>query len=165
MRRLFLASVGVLAAVTACQPKPVDPAVADREIRDVVKAWNGYLQAHNDSAIGALYVADAVLLPPNMPRVTGAENIRRFFAVLWPAQVVLTLEPVHVGVSRSGEVAIEEGNYTFTLPGPTPQTERGKYLVSWWKTEQGWRITRDMWNSDDPPVVPPAPAPAPAAKR
>jgi ketosteroid isomerase-like protein len=93
-----------------------------------------------------------------MPRVTGTENIRQFWAQIWPLKATLTITPATVRVS--GDLAVEEGNWTWSAPSPTgDQKDNGKYLVSWRKTDGKWRIVQDMWNGDNPSPPPPPAAP------
>jgi uncharacterized protein (TIGR02246 family) len=150
----------LLGASLACGggPRP-DPKAAEAAIRQLVTDWNGYLSSQNDSAIAALYADDAVLMPPAMPRVTGRENIRRFWAQIWPLKATLTLATASIHVAQSGDWAIEEGDWTWSAPSTTgEQRDKGKYLVTWTRTREGWKAAQDVWNSDQPP-----PAPAPSA--
>ena len=152
-RKVAVAALG-MAVGCAPQAKPVDTAADEAAIRTIDTSWNEYLKTQNDSAIGAIYAADAVLFPPNMPRITGTDAIRKFWAGIWPMKASLELTPVTIRVS--GEWAMEEGNYVFNIPGPTGETrDTGKYLVNWRKQDGTWRAVQDMWNSDNPP--PPAP--------
>lgn len=160
--RLLARALAACAVVfsSACAP-PTPPADAGTEaqaIRDLVTAWNGYLAAKNDSAIGALYAADAVLMPPNTPKVTGPAAIQAYFAQLWPLNATLTVTSTDVKVA--GDLGIEEGTYAMNIPLPDggEQRDTGKYLVAWRKQDGQWKVVQDIWNSDNPP--PPA---APAA--
>ncbi len=153
--RPLVLSVLILTAACA-RPAPAPDTTADEQaIKDLVTAWNGYLVAHNDSAIAALYAPDGVLLPPNLPRVTGTEGNRAFWAQIWPLNATLTLASVSVKVS--GDLAVEEGNWTWSAPTPQgDQKDNGKYLVTWHKRDGTWKVVQDIWNSDNP--LPPAPA-------
>lgn len=156
--RSLVLSVLILASACA-RPAPAPDTAADvQAIKDLVTAWNGYLVARNDSAIAALYAPDGVLLPPNLPRVTGTESNRAFWAQIWPLNATLTLASVSVTVS--GDLAVEEGNWTWSAPTPQgDQKDNGKYLVIWRRQDGTWKVIQDIWNSDTPPP-PPAPAPA-----
>lgn len=131
-------------------PAPVDTSADEAAIRAIDTSWNGWLKARNDSAIAAIYAADAVLLPPNLPRVSGADAIRAFWAGLWPLKADLVLTPVTIRIA--GDWGIEEGNYAFTIPAPGGDTkDDGKYLVIWRKSGGRWSAVQDIWNSDAPP--------------
>ncbi len=138
---------------------PVDTSADEAAIRAIDTNWNSYLAAQNDSAIGAIYADDAVLLPPNLPRVSNPAAIRSFWAGLWPLKASLVLAPGSIRVS--GNMAVEEGSWTFEVPSANGgQKDNGKYVVVWRKDAGTWRAVQDIWNSDNPP-----PAPAAAAKK
>ena len=162
MRRIARAvSLGLLGTSLACAPaRPAaDPREVETAIRALVTSWNGYLSTQNDSAIAALYADNAVLMPPAMPRVSGRENIRAFWAQIWPLKAALTLAPASVKVAQSGDIAVEEGDWTWSAPTPSgDQKDHGKYLVTWAKTDRGWQILQDIWSSDQAPPAPAAPA-------
>jgi uncharacterized protein (TIGR02246 family) len=154
-------SVALMGAILACAGGArSDPKAGEQAIRQLVTSWNGYLASQNDSAIALLYADDAVLMPPAMPRVTGRENIRRFWAQIWPLKATLTLTSASIRVTRSGDWAIEEGDWTWSAPSPTgDQRDKGKYIVTWARIGDSWKAVQDIWNSDQPP---PAAAAAPA---
>lgn len=149
---LLLAGSGCAAAAAK-----VDASKEEAEIRQLVSDWNGYLKARNDSAIAALYTADAVLLPPGLPRVSGSDKIRTFWAQLWPTKADLSLTTTSVRVASSGDLAVEEGNWEFAAGD---EKDHGKYLVVWSKAGGSWKVVQDAWNSDQRPPAEAASAPA-----
>lgn len=150
----------VLATSLACGGTPrIDSKAEEQALRAQLTNWQGYLTAQNDSAIAALYADDAVLMPSAMPRITGRENIRQFWAQLWAFKATLTITPVNVHVAQAGDWAIEEGDWTLSSPSPAgEQRDNGKYLVTWTRTADGWRVAYDIWNSDLTPPGQAAPA-------
>lgn len=158
-RLATLAGLGSLLACAAQAPR-ADLAKEEAAIRQRVSDWNGYLTAHNDSAITALYGDDGVMMPPGQARLTGSGAIRTFWATLWPMKAALTLSTVSVRVAPSGDLAVEEGNWDFAIPSPAgDQKDHGKYLVVWSRATGSWKVAQDIWNSDQqPPAPPPAPA-------
>jgi len=154
-------AVASLAACNTTPPAPkADPAAVEKEIRDLVSGWNRQLEARNDSAITELYAADAVVLPPNAPKISGRDGVRAFWQSLWPAKPTLKLTTVAVTSSASGDLAAEEGTFALalTMPDGSPVSDHGKYLVLWRKTAQGWKVVTDIYNSDEPAPPPPAPS-------
>jgi ketosteroid isomerase-like protein len=128
----------------------VDTAADEAAIRAIDTNWNSWLATQNDSAIAAIYSADAVLMPPNLPRTTGSAAIRAFWAGLWPLKAALVLTPGTIQVG--GDLAVEEGTWTFSAPTPAgAQKDNGKYLVAWRKNAGTWHAVQDVWNSDNPP--------------
>ena len=154
LRRFAPSLLIVLAAACTAAPKPADTAADDKAIRDIVAAWNGYIAAQNDSAIAAIYTADAVLMAPNMPALSGHDAVRQFWAGFWPAKPDLKLTTREVMIA--GDLAVESGIYSLSmLPGPDGiSTDNGKYLVAWKRTAEGWKVTHDIYNSDNPPPPP-----------
>jgi uncharacterized protein (TIGR02246 family) len=147
-----LRTLAGLALMFACRPA-ANPTADEAAIRAIVEQWNGFLKTQNDSAIAAIYTPDAILLPPGSPRVQGSAAIRAFWAAIWPLKASLTLAPVSVRVSA--DLALEEGNWSWSMPTPGgEQTDHGKYLVSWRRTPTGWRAAQDIWNSDQAPPTP-----------
>jgi uncharacterized protein (TIGR02246 family) len=154
------AAVSLLALLIACQPAApkVDAAAEEAAIRAQVAAFQSAVTAYDEAAIGAVYTPDAALLPASMPKLTGRAAIERFFGVLERAQVTLTLTPVSVVVAASGDIALEEGTWTWSNPNPdgSTTTDNGKYLVGWKKIDGTWLMQTDIWNSDNPPLGAPA---------
>ena len=160
--RRILSCLAVAAVAACAQPAPPAPPKADqaaieKEIKDQVAAWNGYIAAQNDSAIGAFYTDDAVLMPPNQPRMTGPA-IRGFFAGMWVIKPTMVLSTDKVVASDAGDVAVEEGSFKLSYAGADgkPIEDTGKYIVIWKKTDKGWKVVRDIFNTDLPPAAPPS---------
>jgi ketosteroid isomerase-like protein len=152
--RWSLAAALTLAAACAPAAPKVDLAAEETAIRAKVTEWNGFLQSKNDSAITALYGDRGALFPAGMPKIVGAAAMRPFWAQLWAMNVNLVLSTVSVTVAQSGDLAVEEGTYTFEIPG-TP-ADKGKYLVVWYKQDGKWLVAQDIWNSDMTPPAAPA---------
>ncbi len=136
--------------VAACPPAPpsTDTAADEQAIRALVEGMNQAVSAQNDSAIAALYSDKGILLPPGMRKVTGRENIRAFWKGLWGMKPSLTMMPVTITIS--GDLAVEEGNYMWSIPlaNGGEEKEDGKVLVTWRRTDTSWEIVQHMWNAD-----------------
>lgn len=156
MRRLDL-HLPLLVTLAACQPAApkVDIAAEEQAIRAQIAAFQAAVAAYDEAAIGALYAPDAALLPANMTRVSGTAGIEQFFGVMEPAKAVLVLTPTSIAVAAAGDVALEEGTWTYAFPNPdgTMAQDNGKYLVAWKKSNGTWLMQTDIWNSDNPPAA------------
>jgi ketosteroid isomerase-like protein len=152
LSRLTLFAATLALTGFACQKK-ADTAAEETAIRAQVAAWNAAIVAKNDSAIGAIYADNGVLMPPNEKMVTGTAAIRAFFATMWPMNAALVVTPGSIVVAGSGDMATESGTWTFSAAG---MNDNGKYLIHWHKIGTEWKVVDDIWNSDNPP--PPAPA-------
>ncbi len=144
-----------LAFCLGCPPTATstDTSADEQAIRALVDSWNGGLASQNDSLIAALYADDAILMPPGMPRVTGRQHIRDFWARIWPMKASLTLAIVSIRVS--GDLAVQEDDWTWTMPSAQGEVkDHGKALVIWRRAGNSWQVVQDIWNSD---VTPPTP--------
>jgi ketosteroid isomerase-like protein len=165
-RRLSVCLLSSLLALAGCQSAPhVDAAAEEAAIRAIDVSCNEAIVTKNDSTIAAIYAADAVLMPPNSPTLTGPA-IRQFWAGLWPINASLKISPSSVTVTSAGDHAIEQGTYSFEIPStPGAIQDNGKYLVVWTKAGGTWKATKDIWNSDLPMAAPVAAEPAAPAKK
>lgn len=154
MRRL-LASLFLLPILAGCQPAApkVDTAAEEQAIRDQVAVFNTAVAAYDTQALGALYAQDAALLPPNQERLDGPAAIQQFFAGMQQVNASMVIAPTVIVVAASGDLAMEEGTWTVTMPTPDGGTfsDNGKYLVGWKKIDGTWLMERDIWNSDNAP--------------
>ncbi|HUF49171.1 MAG TPA: DUF4440 domain-containing protein [Vicinamibacterales bacterium] len=153
---LALGFVVSLAACTPPQPAaPVDTRAADEAaIREADAAWSATASTGNLDAMMAFVAADAVMLPPNEPAVSGADAIRQYmertlavpgFSLSWQADTV---------AASGGDLGYSKGTATITVNGPdgTPMTMDEKYLTIWRRQADGsWKVSVDMFNSNTPP--------------
>lgn len=129
----------------------------EQAVRDTDAQWAKTAGTHDVDGTVAYYTDDAVLLPPNGPKVTGKQAIRAAWVTLAAPDVVLTWSPAKVDVSQSGDLAYIVGTYedSFKDPKGKPVTDRGKTLEVFRKQVDGsWKVVADMYSSDLP--APPA---------
>lgn len=151
----------VVALFAGCAPAAKQESAT--EVRSEIEASNKQFMdafARRDAAaIGLLYAEDGQVLPPGAPPLDGREAI----VTMWQSVLALpfasvTLQTNDVGVDE--DTAWETGRYTMTgNDGKTAET--GKYIVVWKHGEAGWKIYRDIWNSNTP-ATSPAPGGTPA---
>jgi len=154
MSRSFVVPALLCLALGACPASSTstDTAADEQAIHGLVDGWNSAIASHNDSLIAAGYAEDAVMMPPGMPRAVGRENIRKSFAALWPLKATLSFTSGSVRVS--GDLAVEEGTYIWTMPGPHGDlSDHGNYLTIWRRTATSWEAIEDIWNSTVPPTT------------
>jgi len=153
-------SIAALAVfgLVGCAPQMHEDAA---DVRGAVDASNRQFMdafARGDAArIATLYADDAQLLPPgNMP-VQGRADIES----LWRGVLALPVKEMHlttVELTVHGEDASEIGRYTL-VGNDGRELDAGKYIVLWRKGAGGWKLYRDMWNSNAPVVTAPPSAP------
>ena len=126
------------------------------EVRKAVEKANlkfGEVLRQGDAvAVAALYTEDAILLPPNSEMIRGRRGIEKF----WGAAIQMGVKDAvltTVELSGSGDTIHEIGNYILKISqkGQKPVEDKGKYIVIWKHTAPGWKLHRDIWNSNMPP--------------
>jgi ketosteroid isomerase-like protein len=124
---------------------------------EVRNALFGELYASGDSAaMAALYTPDGSVLPPNGAIAAGPEALAAFWGAVRAsgvARATLTSDEVFYA---GGDVASEVGHAQLALADGTIADD-AKYAVIWKQTGAGWRMHRDIWNSNRPapPPLPP----------
>ena len=119
-------------------------------IEATIKTFLESLNGGDAAGVAAHYTDDAVLLPPNTPRIEGREGIQGVWQGLIDADVrdvALTTQEVDV----FGDVANEVGTITATAPSEDGRRASltGKYVAVWKRGGDGtWRMRRDIWNFD-----------------
>jgi uncharacterized protein (TIGR02246 family) len=154
-------AAGLVALVGITQAAPPASGADEAAIRAQSLSWAKAYNGGDATAVAAQYAADALLLPPGAPRVSGRAAILAFFtkdiARSKAAGLVFNINPkTDVGVS--GNMGWESGTYTATINGAV--VESGKFLSVSRKKDGKWHYIRDTWNADAPtaPSVPAAPA-------
>jgi uncharacterized protein (TIGR02246 family) len=163
--RFAVSGLIAAAALTACQQVETteqmharmqmesDSARVAIEARGV--AFAEATNAGQADAVAAMYADDAVLMPPDMPAVTGRDNIRATFAAMMAQMPGMRLAFEVQDVSANGPLAVERGAWviTTTAPDGTSSEMRGKYLVAWHRIDGEWMLAWDIWNNDAPMLV------------
>lgn len=150
----------MLAFSIACQSQATDTRAADEAtLRKLDDEWSKAVGARDVEKTVSYYSDDAVVMPPNIPTLTGKQPIR----ALWQSMLESPAfsggwKATKVDVAQSGDLAYVSGNYEFneTDRSGNAITDRGKYLEVWKKQSDGsWKCVADMFNSDLPTVAPP----------
>ena len=116
-----------------------------------VKQFTEAFNKGDAAAVANMYTMDARLLPPNGETVQGRANIQKFWQGAISAGVkIVSLELVDV--ETQGNVAVEVGRYTTTIPGAggTTTTDKGKYVLVWKREGGSWKIAVDIFNTNLP---------------
>ena len=152
----------LLALATACQTQatPDTRSADEATLRKLDDEWSKAAGSTKDvDKTVSFYTDDAVVMPPNIPTLTGKEPIR----ALWKSMLETPSfsggwKATKVEIARSGDLAYVSGNYEFkeTDAAGKPITDKGKYLEIWKKQADGsWKCVADMFNSDLPTASPP----------
>lgn len=167
MRRLGAGSLLlVFAALGGCKSAPAPLTDADTAAaRDMTAAMSTAIGAGDVAGISALYAPDAMMMPPAMPAVHGADQIRQFYQGMTSVKVNLQL--TQQTADGSGDFMYTSGKYHYQALPPAAGTEDGKYLLVFHRgADAKWKVVAESWSADAPAAPPPAPAPAkPASGR
>ena len=142
IRPAFLA--GTLAVALMLVPHAAQAQDAKAEVTKAIEAFETAFASNDGAALAALYSDDAVVMPPGGEFVKGRAAIDATFAEVNPAGITMDLEVSDLMVS--GDLVVDTGGWTATDPAGT-HLDHGKYLAVWKKTDHGWKMVRDIWNS------------------
>ena len=150
--RAFVSILGSSALVFAsgCQPG-VD---IDKERSALLATDTQWMHSASDAdKFASFYAADASFYAPGSPVVKGQAAIRDLYKQLASAPgFALEWTVVSSQVGAAGDIAYLTGNYKLALASGG---EKGKYVTVWKKqADGGWKVTNDIFNSDEPPPAP-----------
>ncbi len=147
MKRQLLVTLVVICAASITGAQQSVRTIIEANTRQFVEAFN----KGDAAAVANMYVVDARLLPPNAEMVSGRANIQTFWQGAISAGLkMVSLETQHV--DTQGNIAVEVGRYTSTIPGAggVTRTDKGKYVVVWRREGRSWKLAVDIFNSDLP---------------
>ncbi len=97
-------------------------------------------------AMGGVYTEDARILPPGQPMIQGRAAIQSFWGGAAEAMGVTGVDLATEVLEAQDDTAEEIGAYT--IHGADGVLDKGKYVVVWKRTDDGWRWHWDIWNSN-----------------
>lgn len=110
---------------------------------DMAEAMN----AGDAEAVAALYTEDGVMMPPGGEAVTGRAAVEAAISEHFEAMPGMRLTFETREVKAVHDYAIEIGGYV-AEDADGAHLDHGKYLTVWTRTDDGWKVARDIWNSD-----------------
>lgn len=100
------------------------------------------INSRDAAAVASQYTNDASILPPGAGRMDGQEAIQGY----WQAGIDAGLSEVSI-VATTVDVTGDSSITVGTLSGKMGDADlTGKYIVIGKKTDDGWKIYRDIWN-------------------
>ena len=136
--------------------KSFDLAAAKKAI-DSTNAVFGSLVSKGDSVgLASMYTSDAKFMVEHVPTASGRSAIQSCFAGMFAAMGTPGLTLTTDEVSGNEEMVSEVGRYSLTDKSGK-EFDKGKYIVLWKMEDGKWKLHRDIFNSDMPPM-PMAPA-------
>ena len=162
MNKSFVPLLLVLGLLTGCTQKSADNsgaaagstvvAITDAEktkIEDASKAFADALPTGDAEAILKNCTSDAIEMPPNVPAVTGHDDLVKYIKDL---PKITSFKMHNEEVEGSGDLAYARGTYVIeaTMPDGSPLHDEGKYIDIWRRQADGsWLMSRDCYNSDE----------------
>ena len=116
-------------------------------ITQLNETFNAAFNRGDGATLAALYVPNAVLLPPGAQVQKGRAAIRSFWEGMMREYGELKL--VTVDLKRYGEDTVREiGSLTVRTKAPPQRVLAGKYVVVWEKVRGNWKLATDIANFD-----------------
>ena len=158
-RKLFVALVTlvVIAALNGCAktPAPQDTAADKTKLQTDALSWFDHFAAADSEGLANLYAEDAIVMPPNMPAVSGRPAIKSLLGPM-AAGVKAARMSVKSGSVTGSDVSGDLGwiTGTYTVQDSSGATiDSGNYMSVHHRTNGAWLYIRDTWNSDRPPAA------------
>ncbi|UCC49756.1 MAG: DUF3225 domain-containing protein [Gemmatimonadota bacterium] len=129
-------------------PETRQPLDVTEEIQAANEQFVAAFASSDAEALTALYTQDGKLLPPNSDVVAGTAAIQGFWQMVMEAGVAQAQLTTEEAEGFDG-TAFEVGGYSL-YDSDGNMIDEGKYVVIWKRTEDGWRLHRDIWNSSVP---------------
>jgi ketosteroid isomerase-like protein len=104
----------------------------------------------NFDALDDIYTAEARILPPGAPMISGREAIKEFWSNLIQSVNARSGALASIDVMSAGDGVVELGRATLKV-GPEGQaaTEMEVKYVVYWRQEDGrWKWHVDIWNQN-----------------
>jgi uncharacterized protein (TIGR02246 family) len=133
-------------------------AMVEKATAAIHAADEAFVAAFNSgdaAGVAALYTADAIAMPPGAPALEGRDAIQAGMAGMLEAaggpQLSLTTDEIELMMSPGmGHVAVATGSWTMNAADGS-HLDHGTAMVLWRQTDDGWKLSRDIWNSDMAP--------------
>lgn len=150
MKRQLLVTLLIICAASIAAAQQSARAAIEANTKLFIEAFN----KGDAAAVANLYTIDARVLPPNSEIIEGQANIQNFWqGAISAGMKMVSLEAVHV--ETQGNIAVEVGRYTTTVPGAggATTTDKGKYVVVWKRQGRSWKLAVDIFNTNLPPAT------------
>jgi len=104
----------------------------------------------NFAALDKIYTADARILPPGAPMVSGRSAIKEFWSNLIQAVNAKSAVLTSIDVMPSGDGVVEIGSAKLTIEpeGQNATDMEVKYVVYWRQEDARWKWHVDIWNQN-----------------
>ncbi|MEO6548227.1 MAG: nuclear transport factor 2 family protein [Ferruginibacter sp.] len=158
MKNFIIVTFVTLFATTCNYVKPTEPETSTTALEEAktiiarsnIVYWQAF--AKNDAALFIdRYAADACIMLPNAPSMCGQNAAAAFFAAAYKLMGIRNGKFTTTEVFGNSEYVTENGLFELR-DSANNLIDNGKYLVLWKKTEQSWKMFRDCFSSNNPPM-------------
>ncbi len=147
MKRQLLVMLLVICAASIAAAQQSARVAIEVNSKQFIEAFN----KGDAAAVANMYAIDARVLPPNSEIIEGRANVQKFWqGAMSSGLKLVSLETTHV--ETQGNIAVEVGRYTLTVPGAggVTTTDKGKYVVVWKREGRSWKLAVDIYNTSMP---------------
>lgn len=159
--KLFLLFVFFIALLDSCNPKDKAEIEKSASVFDIAQGKASITQSNlnfmkaftagDSSSVADSYSKDARVMPPARPAIDGKAAIKKYISSLMNTSVK-NFKLTTINVWGDSSILAEEGTYILSDSAET-QIDKGEYLVLWKPEAGNWKMFRDIWTSDLPPVA------------
>jgi uncharacterized protein (TIGR02246 family) len=141
--------------LVGCSEPIVDHDAEAQELMQLSRDWSATVGSGDLEASMDVWADDAVMLPPDLPVLSGKDAIREYvsgaatipgFRISW--------EPESAQISDGGDMAYLIERNVIEMNGENGKKiiAHGKVVTVWRKDSNGqWKNVVDMWNAAPPP--------------
>lgn len=144
-KNIILAALAFLCISSLCHAQGL---VNIKKEIGITNALYFRLFQNKDMAIVDLYTVDGSLLPPNAAAVRGRAALTKDFKTAYADTKIKGVKFSTLDIYGVGTQYITEEGTWQVIGTDGKLVDAGKYLKLWKKTKQGWKIFRDIFNSD-----------------
>ena len=139
------------AALASARVPRNDRSADEAAIRKIDIEWSHAAETKNLDGLVAPYATDGSVLPFSAAIATGTAAIRETWSgLISKPGFSLRFSPTKIEVAASGDMAWEIGTFELKLNDAqgNPMTIPGKYVVTWKKLGETWKVAADIFNTD-----------------
>ena len=143
-------SISVLFSSIFVRAQTKLPDVDLQAITQVNKQYGEAFTKNDSSLFIDAYAPDGCILAPNAPALCGEKRLLLFYKAAYGTGMRNIIFTTANWYGYTGDYVTEQGAYQ-QFDGDNKIIGTGKYLVVWQKLAKGWRMLRDMFNTDSNP--------------
>jgi uncharacterized protein (TIGR02246 family) len=120
-----------------------------KKIEKANQAFVENVRKGDAKAIANLYTNDGVLLPAGMNIIQGRKAVEEFWGGAIKGMGLKDAILKTIDILGSGDTYTERGEYVLKMVSAGKSMEdKGKYIVVWKNTPDGWKLHWDIWNTN-----------------